>query len=140
MKKTVLTTLSLGLLFSTVAPLTSHAESISEPTPSYITQVNSTPLQELVKTSSVPVIQENGEISIQAVPPSTKWKVVDHFRGNSKNIDTAAELGARIAAGLPGLKYFLGWYIRSGCVWNILSQKTNSLLLNNPILSLRQKV
>ncbi|MCC8351686.1 hypothetical protein DFO69_2230 [Bacillus subtilis] len=105
MKKTVLSTLSLGLLFSTVAPLTSHAESISEPTPSYITQVNSTPLQELIKTSSVPVIQENGEISIQAVPPSTKWKVVDHFRGNSKNIDTAAELGARIAAGLPGLKY-----------------------------------
>lgn len=139
MKKTVLTTLSLGLLFSTVAPLTSHAESISEPTPSYITQVNSTPLQELVKTSSVPVIQENGEISIQAVPPSTKWKVVDHFRGNSKNIDTAAELGARIAAGLPVLNT-PGWYIRSGCVWNILSQKTNSLLLNNPILSLRQKV
>lgn len=133
MKKTVLTTLSLGLLFSTVAPLTSHAESISEPTPSYITQVNSTPLQELVKTSSVPVIQENGEISIQAVPPSTKWKVVDHFRGNSKNIDTAAELGARIAAdylvlNTPGLVYSLRLCLEHSITKNqlVITQQPNT--------------
>ncbi|MCX2884796.1 hypothetical protein OQE43_10700 [Bacillus velezensis] len=107
MKKVVLSTLSTGLLLTTLTPLTTQAEGKPEQAVKTNEAVVSHPLtiQELANTSSVLVIDEDGQASMQAVPPSNKWKIVDHFRGNSKNMDNAAELTARIAVGLPGLKY-----------------------------------
>ncbi|AGN35494.1 hypothetical protein OIO07_18745 [Bacillus paralicheniformis] len=101
MKKIVGTALAAGLIASSLIPQTSHAA--EEESDSFRSTVVKTELQQMADLSSVSVMDENGKVHIQAVPPSSKWKIVDHFRGSSKNMDTASELAARFVASLPAL-------------------------------------
>ena len=110
MKKVVVTVLVAVLLGSTFFPYSSQAaenESVS-----FTPTVVKTELQQIEELSNssvmnpkMAVMDENGQVHIQAVPPMSKWKIVDHFRGNSKNLDTAKKLATRLAVTLVTLKW-----------------------------------
>ncbi|GIN66322.1 hypothetical protein FKN04_12310 [Bacillus glycinifermentans] len=110
MKKVVVAALVAVLLGSIFFPYASQAA--ENESASFTPIVVKTELQQIKELSNssvmnpkMAVMDESGQVHIQAVPPMSKWKIVDHFRGNSKNLDTATELAARLTATLITLKY-----------------------------------
>ncbi|MCY7738560.1 MULTISPECIES: hypothetical protein [Bacillus] len=100
MKKYLIPIIITSILSLSIIPYSADA---TTKTQSFVPSLVKTELNKASKAPSTSVLYAKGKVRAQSIPPSTKWKVVDHFRGSSKNIDKASELTARILVGLPSL-------------------------------------